>query len=118
MFLIDPSFKIEPSVSLIESCHTNVSTHLIQVDCSYGDSTATGFQMIVQLSNSSEVHRLYVNKTTDRQTSESVVVEENGLYQVTVFAIRRTRGIVNSAVEFSERLQVQINGNQNGAPGT
>ncbi len=67
---------------------------------------ATGFQMIAQLSNSSEVHRLYANKTTDRQTLASVVVEENGLYQVTIFAIREGSGIVDSSVEYSMSLMV------------
>ena len=62
---------------------------------------ATGFQMIAWLSNSSEVHKLYANKTTNRQTPASILVEENGTYQVTVFAIRGERGIVDSNAEYS-----------------
>ena len=74
----------------------------IMVECAYPrDSAATGFQMIAWLSNSSEVHKLYANKTTNRQTPASVVVEGNGTYQVTVFAIRGERGIVDSNVEYS-----------------
>ena len=74
--------------------------------CLFSDSRVLGFQMIAQLSNFSEVQRLYVNKTTDRQTPVSVLVEESGLYQVTVFAIRGRRGIVGSNVEFTAELAV------------
>jgi hypothetical protein len=78
------------------------------VECAYcGGSTATGFQMIAQLSNSSIVHRLYANKTTDRQTPASVVVEEDGTYHVTIFAIRGVGGIVDSNVEYSGNLIVE-----------
>ncbi len=77
------------------------------VECAYSsDSIATGFQTIAQLNNSSEVHRLYASKTTDVQTSASVVVEENGLYQVTIFPIRGGSGIVDSRVEFVGHITV------------
>ncbi len=78
----------------------------ISAECSFDDSTATGFQMIAQLSNYSEVHRLYASKTIDRQTSASVVVEESGLYRVTIFPIREGTGITNSSVEFITQLAV------------
>ena len=103
--------QYQPSNSLLESCMvTRSSSHNIIVECAYpGDSIATGFQVIAQLlSNSSDVHKLYVSKTTDRQTLVSVLVEENGLYQVTVFAIRGERGIVDSNVEYSAQLIVNL----------
>ena len=79
------------------------------VECSYSSgSTATGFQVIAQQSNANQAHKLYINKTTDRQTPASVVVEENGIYQITVFAIRGERGIVNSGVEYTQQLSVVI----------
>ena len=62
--------------------------------------------MIAQLSNSSKVHRLHVNKTTDLNTQLSVVVEESGTYQVTIFPIRGDRGIVDSNVEYSGQVTV------------
>ncbi len=93
----------QPSSSLLERCHINTAGRIIVVEC---DSIATDFQMIAQLSNSSEVHRLYASKTTDRQTSASVVVEENGLYRVIIFAIREGRGIVDSHVEFMDHITV------------
>ena len=71
------------------------------MQCTYpNNSVATGFQMIVQLSNSREEHILYINQSTDRQTPASVQVEKNGTYQITIFAISR-RGILDSSVEYS-----------------
>ena len=96
-----------PSYYLLKNCTSTVSSGRIIVECTYpSDSTATGFQVIAQLSSFSEVNRLYVNKTTDRQTPVSVLVEENGLYQVTVFAIRGGRGIVGTNVEYMEMVMV------------
>ena len=78
------------------------------VQCIYpGDSIATGFQVIAQLSNSSKVHRLDVNKTTDRQTPVTVLVEEDGQYLVTIFAIGEQRGILDSNIE--DMTYVMIN---------
>ncbi len=75
------------------------------VECSYAsDSTATGFQMIVHQNDLNNMHRLHANKTTDRQTPASVAVEENGLYLVTIFAIRGERGMVDSGVEYNMHL--------------
>ena len=106
--LVGPPFR--QSYSLLENCFIIANTSLIghiMVECAYpNDSTATGFQMIAQLSNLTEVHRLYANKTTDCQTPASVVVEENGMYQVTIFAIRGRRGIVDSHVEYSRQITV------------
>ena len=58
----------------------------------------TGFQMISQLSDSSEVHKLHVNQSMDLQTPVTVEVEESGVYQVTIFAIKEKTGIVGSFV--------------------
>ena len=104
MNLLTGPFSQTASYSFLEGCHIHTS---LVVECAYpSDSTATGFQVIAQLSNISEVQRLYVNKTTDRQTPVSVLVMENGLYQVTVFAIREERGIVDSNVEYRVELYV------------
>ena len=99
----------QASFSYLESCIITVTFGHLMVKCAYpSNSTATGFQVIAQLSNSSEVHRLYANKTTDRQIQVSVLVEENGLYQVTIFAIRGGRGIVDSSLEYSGQLIVNL----------
>lgn len=49
---------------------------------------------------------MHVDRAVNRQTSTSVVVEENGLYQVTIFPIEGESGIVNSSVEYVEQLMV------------
>ena len=43
----------------------------------------SGFQMIVQSANSSEVHKLHVSQSMDFQTPVTVEVK-NGIYQVTI----------------------------------
>ena len=53
--------------------------------------------MIAQLNDSSEVHKLHVNQSMDLQTPVTVEVEEDGMYQVAVFAIRVGTGIVSSS---------------------
>ena len=61
----------------------------------------TGFQMIAQLSDSSEVHKLHISQSMDLQTPVTVEVEESGMYQVAVFAIREGTGIVGSYVGYT-----------------
>ena len=63
--------------------------------------------MIAQSSNSSEVHKLHVNQSIDLQTPVTVKVEESGMYQVTIFAIREGTGIV-SYVGHKGHVQVVV----------
>ena len=71
---------------------------------------ATGFQMIAQLSDSSEVHKLHINQSMDLQTPVTVEVEESGVYQVTIILIIEDAGIVGSGVrvEYAEEVMVDI----------
>lgn len=62
--------------------------------------------MLAQLSNSSA---LYANSTTNRQTMASIHIEKTGIYQVTILAVRHEDGILNSSVEYSTHLFVDIN---------
>ena len=79
------------------------------VECDYTNvSKVTGYQVIAQLSNPSEVHILYINKTTTRQTSVIVRIEEDGLYQIIVFSIRGKMGITESSVEYAVDMNVNI----------
>ena len=56
--------------------------------------------MIAQLtSNSSQVHKLYVEQTT--HTTATVEVEETGVYQVSIFPLREETGILDSNVEYT-----------------
>ena len=67
-----------------------------------------GFQMIVQSSYSSEVHKLHVNQSMDLQTPVTVEVEENRVYQVTIF---ENIGILDSNathVEYVKSIPITI----------
>ena len=66
----------------------------------------TGFQMIVHRNASSKMYELYTDKAVNRQVLASVEVEESGMYQVTIFAIKGERGILNSNVEYRTILAV------------
>lgn len=75
--------------------------------CKYpSNSLATGFQMMAQqTSNSNQVHKLYVSQASRQQlAAASVEVEENGTYQVSIFAVRGGRGILDSNVEYTEEV--------------
>ena len=73
------------------------SSNLILAECSpINSALVTGFQMIAQLDSSKKVHKLHVNQSMDFQTPVTVEVEESGVYQVTIFAIREGAGIVGS----------------------
>ena len=61
--------------------------------------------MVTQSSDSNKVHILYINKSTDLQTPVTVEVE-NGIYQVTIFAIRNNVGILDSHVLHVEEVNV------------
>ena len=68
---------------------------MILAECSpINSASVTGFQMIAQLNDSSEAHKLHINQSMDLQTPVTVEVEEDGMYQVTIFAIREGTGIV------------------------
>ena len=75
--------------------------------CSYsGGSSVTGFQIIVQLNNVDEVHKLYINSTTEHlfPGPVTVQVEESGTYHVAIFPIMGERGIMNKSVEYSQEF--------------
>ena len=64
---------------------------VISAMCSYsGVSSVTGFQMIVQLNNVADVHKLLINSTTGHLSPRPVTVQVNksGTYHVTIFSIR------------------------------
>ena len=82
---------------------------VISAMCSYSSgSSVTGFQIIVQLNNVTEVHKLYINSTTEHLSPGPVTVqvEENGTYHVAIFPIMGEKGIVNTAIAYSEVLSL------------
>ena len=82
---------------------------VISAMCSYsGGSSVTGFQMIVQMNNVDEVHKLHINCTTEHLSPGPVTaqVEENGTYKVAIFPIMGERGIVDTTIVYSEVFSV------------
>ena len=96
----------QPMLSHIEDCTIRKDPVSITVQCTYSpNSQATGFQVIAQqISNSSQVHRLYVEQTT--HTTATVEVEETGVYQVSIFPLREGTGILDSNVEYTQQVSV------------
>ena len=100
MHTLAPSEQVQPEHFF--NCSITVSSGLILAECSpINSALVTGFQMIAQLNDSSEVHKLHIIKSIDLQTPVTVEVEERGMYQVAVFAIREGTGIVGSYVGYT-----------------
>ena len=71
-------------------------------ECNYpNSSSAAGIQVIVQSTNVSEVHKLYVNQSMDLHTPVTVPVERDGEYRVSIFAIREGMGILVSNMQYN-----------------
>lgn len=104
--------KLDRSAQL--SCSKNCSlcdilgfSNAITIECKFlSDSMATGIQVIAQLSDTNEVHKLYINQNMDLQTPVTVPVERAGEYQVSIFFIREGMGILNSTVEYAGKVTV------------
>ena len=90
----------------LENCAVSDNVEVIVMDCTYPtNSQASGFQVIAQqISNSSQVHKLYVEQTT--HTTAIVEVEETGVYQVSIFPLRQGTGILDSYVEYTKQVSV------------
>ena len=98
----DLSFE---SQTVTISCQITTSPGVISAECTFPNETmATGFQMIAQLNNSSEVHKLYINQSMDLQTPVTVILNISGLYQVTILAILNNSGIVTNAEYIAQNL--------------
>ena len=91
------------------NCTLSPSSGLIWAECSHPDSSfAAGIQVIVQSTNVSEVHKLYVNQSMDLHTPVTVPVERNGGYHVSIFAIREGLGILGSTMQYTEYETVDV----------
>ena len=79
------------------------------MQCSFPpNSTSLGFLVVVQRDSISKARTLLINSTQPGQAlgPVTVEVEEGGVYQVTVFAIRGEVGIVGSAVEYTTQIEI------------
>ena len=91
-----------------DNCSITVFSGLILAVCSPINSTlVTGFQMIAQSRNSSQVHKLHINQNMT-PVQVTVEVEESGVYQVTIIAMREGTGIVGSYVGYTGHVQVVV----------
>ena len=106
-FVFIASYSQNTSSEFVRDCNVIYVDDVISTMCSYSnDSSVTGFKMIVQLNNVDDVHKLYINSTTEYQSPGPVTVqvEENGTYQVAIFPILKDRGIMNTTIAYSQVL--------------
>ena len=68
-------------------------------------STETGFQVIVQLDNITEVNKLLINRTTEHRqlTPVTVEVEENSTYHVTILSLEGRMVAYSTSVQSVEQ---------------
>ena len=95
--------------SELQDCSVTYVDDVISAMCSYsGGSSVTEFQIIVQLNNVDEFHKLHINCTTEHLSPGPVIVlvEESGTYHIAIFPIIGERGIVNTTIAYSEVLSV------------
>ena len=88
--------------SELQYCSVTYVDDVISALCFYsGGSSVTGFQIIVQLNNVTEVHKLLINCTTEHLSPGPVTVQvnESGSYHVAIFPVMGERGITNTSVE-------------------
>ena len=93
------------------ACTIITTNDVISAQCSNSDSTVTGFQMIVQNANLTDlahVGRLVINRTNDISSPMSLQVEVRGEHLITIFSIRRGRGIVNAQMPYQTRMMVNV----------
>ena len=93
----------------IKYCQITTNLTVITAECTFPSDVmpmVTGFQMIAQSSNSSEVHKLHVSQSMDLQTPVTVEVEESGVYQVAVIPVT---GTIGSDVVCIEEVMVNTN---------
>ena len=89
------------------NCTVNSTSLLIWALCNLpGSSFAAGIQVIVQSTNVSEVHKLYVNQSMDLNTPVAVPVERDGKYHISIFAIREGMGILESTWQYDVMTSV------------
>ena len=107
-YSIDSHSQPSPSED-IENCTVTYFRSLISAMCSYSwFSRETGFQVIVQLNNITEVNRLLINRTTEHRqlTPVTVEVEENSTYHVTILSLEGNVVVHSDIIHSMDKLGV------------
>ena len=86
----------------------------IRVNCAFpSDTMVTGYQVIAQPLNISQVHKIHTSRNLNLQTPSTVPVEGVGEYRVSVFPIRGGMGILNSSVRYEGMVMVGMSNSSN-----
>ena len=87
-----------------DNCDVYTNNYSIAATCGpFTNFMAMGLQIVVQLCTvrDSGPCKLYVNQSVDLDTQVTVTVERDGVYQVSIFAIREGMGILGSSVQYA-----------------
>ena len=87
-------------------CTLNSTLSLIWAECGHYSSFVDGIQVVVQSTNVSKVHKLYVNQSMDLHAPVTVPVERDGEYHVSIFVIREGMGILGPTGQYSNIIVV------------
>ena len=105
--IIIGSYSQNTSSEFVRDCSVIYVDDVISAMCYYsGASSVTGFQMIVQLNNVADVHKLFINGTTQHMSPGLVTVQVNksATYHVAIFPVVKEVGIVDTIIAHSQVL--------------
>ena len=93
------------------TCTVTTADKVISAQCNNSDHNVTGFQMIVQntdITNCTLIKRLMTTRTNDVSSLMSLQVEVSGEHLITIYSIRRGRGIVYTYTPYQTRMMVDV----------
>ena len=93
------------------TCTVTTTDKVISARCNNSDHNVTGFQMIVQNTNITDlthVGKLMITRANDFSSLMSLQVEVSGEHLITIFSIRRGRGIINTYTPYQMRMTVDV----------
>ena len=93
------------------TCTVTTTDRVISARCDNLDHNVTGFQMIVQNTNITDltlIKRLMIKRTNDTSSLMNLRVEVSGEHLITIYSIRRGRGIVYTYTPYQMRMMVDV----------
>ena len=98
---------LEERHALIPNCSVNSTFDQLSAQCLYPDNSPTiGILVIAQRTDRNELRKLYNRVSMNLITKVNILVEENGMYKVTIFSLGEGIGILNSFAEFTMNVNV------------